>query len=45
MAFQGALAVKYPPTDAGDIRDVGLIPGQDDLLEQGMGTHSGILAW
>ena len=26
-ASQGALAVKNPPADAGDIRDVGLIPG------------------
>jgi len=37
--------VKNPPASAGDIRDVGLIPGQEDLLEEGMATHSSILAW
>ena len=36
--------VKNPPASAGDIRDVGLIPGQEDLLEEGMATHSSILA-
>ena len=25
--------------------DLGLIPGSEDPLEKGMGTHSGILAW
>ena len=37
--------VKNPPANAGDMRDVGLIPGQEDLLEEGMATHSSILAW
>ena len=41
-----ALVVKNPPTNAGDIRDTGTIPvGQGDLLEEGMATHSSILAW
>ena len=28
-----------------DIRDVGSIPGSEDPLEEGMATHSSILAW
>ena len=31
--------------NAGDAGDVGLIPGSKDALEEGMATHSGILAW
>ena len=34
--------VKNLPANAGE---VGLIPGQEDPLEKGMVTHSGILAW
>ena len=37
--------VKNLPTNAGDIRDVGLIPGQEDPLEEGMTTHSSVLIW
>ena len=37
--------VKNLPTNAGDIRDAGLIPGWEDSLEEGMATHSSILAW
>ena len=37
--------VKNPPANAGDIRDMGLIPGSEDPLEKGMATHSSILAW
>ena len=43
--------VKNLPANAGDIRDPGLIPtsrrspGQEDPLEEGMATHSNILAW
>ena len=37
--------VKNVPANAGDIRDTGLILGQDDPLEKGMATHSSILAW
>ena len=40
-----ALAVKKLSANAGDLRDVGLIPGSEDPLEQGMATHSNILAW
>ena len=36
---------KNLPASAGDIRDVGLIPGSGDLLEREMATHSSILAW
>ena len=40
-----ALAVKNPHANAGDIRDMGLILGQEDPLGKGMVTHSSILAW
>ena len=49
--FPGGLVVKNPPANAGDTRDVGLIPGsgrspgQEDPLEEGMATHSSIPAW
>ena len=36
--------VKNPPANAGDARDVGLIPGEDPL-EKEMSTHSSVLAW
>jgi len=31
--------------NAGDVRDVGSIPGSEDPLEKGMATHSSIFAW
>ena len=37
--------VKNPPSNAGDIRDAGPIPGQEGPLEEAMATHSSILAW
>ena len=37
--------VKNPPANAGDVRDMGLILGQEDALEEEMATHSNILAW
>ena len=37
--------VKNLPANAGDVRDMGSIPGWEDLLEQVMATHSSILAW
>ena len=37
--------VKNLPAKAGIIRDTGSIPGQEDPLEEGMATHSSILAW
>ena len=40
-----ALVVKNTPANAGDIRDSGLIPGLEEPLEEGMATHSSILAW
>ena len=36
--------VKNPPANAGDLRDTGLIPGSEDLLEEEMAPHSSILA-
>ena len=39
------LVVKNPLTDAGDIRDWAPSLGQEDPLEEGMATHSSILAW
>ena len=40
MALQVALVVKNPSANAGDIRDMGLIPGLE-----GMTIHSSSLAW
>ena len=37
--------VKNLSVNAGDLRDSGLIPGWEDLLEEGMATHSSILSW
>ena len=37
--------VKNPPAHAGEIGDMGLIPGLEDTLEKEMATHSGILGW
>ena len=37
--------VKNSPPNAGDRRDRGSIPGQEDALEEGMETDSSILAW
>ena len=36
--------VKNLPANAGDARDTGSIPGQEDPLEEEMATHSSILA-
>ena len=40
-----ALVVKNPLANAGDVRDTGSIPGLGRSLEEGMATHSSILAW
>ena len=40
-----ALVVKNPPANAGDTRDMGSIPGLEDLLEEDMATHSTLLLW
>ena len=45
MGFPGGSEVKNPPASAGDTRDMGLILGQEDLLEEEMATHFSILAW
>ena len=37
--------VKNLPVNAGDIRDMGSIPGSGRSMEEGMATHSSILAW
>ena len=38
--------VKNLPVNAGDLRGLGSIPGSErDSLEEGMATHSSILAW
>ena len=37
--------VRNLPASAGDIRDVGSIPGLGRCLEKEMATHSSILAW
>ena len=37
--------VKNPLATAGDVRDMGLIPGSEDPLEKGMATYSSIFAW
>ena len=38
------LVVKNLPANAGDVRDVGSISGQEDPLEEGMAIHFKILA-
>ena len=38
------LVVKNLPANAGDIRDVGSIPGWGRSLEEGMTTYSSVLA-
>ena len=43
-ASQVALVVKNPPTSAGDMRDVGLIPGLGRSSGGGHGNHSSIVA-
>ena len=40
-----ALVVKNLPAIAADIRDIGSTLGQEDPLEEGLATHSSILAW
>ena len=44
-ASQVALVVKNLPSNVGDVRDVGLIPGSGRFLEKEMAIHSSILAW
>ena len=44
-ASQGALVVKNPPANTGDVSGAGLSLRQEDPPEEGMATHSSILAW
>ena len=37
--------VNNSPSKAGDARDIDLIPGGEDPLEEEMAIHSGVLAW
>ena len=37
--------VKNLPANAGDVRDVGSVPGLRRFLEEGMANHSSILGW
>ena len=37
--------IKNLPANSEDVRDAGLILGLEDTLEEGMATHSSILAW
>ena len=44
--FPRGSLVKNPPTNTGDTRDVGLIPGSGiSSLKKEMATHSSILTW
>ena len=45
VARHVAQVVKNPPANAGDIRDTSSISGSGRSLEEGMATHSSILAW
>ena len=39
------LVVKNPPASAGDVRDVGLIPGSGRTPGGEHGSHTSILSW
>ena len=43
--YQVALVVKNPPASAGDIETWVRSLGGEDPLEEGMATHSSVLAW
>ena len=43
--FPGGSVVKNLPANAGDARDMGLIPGSGRSPDRVMATHSSILAW
>ena len=44
-ASQVVLVIKNPPANGENVRNTGLIPGLGRSLEEGMATHSSILAW
>ena len=43
--FLSGSEVKQPPTNSGNGRDMGSIPGWEDPLGKEVATHSSILAW
>ena len=43
--FKTSIVVHNTLANAGDVRDMGSIPRQEDLLEESMATHSSILSW
>ena len=43
--FPSGSEVKNSPVNAGDTRETGTTPGQEDSLEEGIPTYSSILAW
>ena len=45
MGFLSGSVIKNLLAKAGNVVDMGLIPGQEDPLEEEMPTHSSILAW
>ena len=45
MSSQVVLGIKNLPAKAGDIKDVGFIPGSGGSLEEGMATDPSILTW
>ena len=45
LQLQVVLVVKNTPANAGDLRDLGSIPGLGRSPRRGNGTHSSILAW
>ena len=45
ISFMATLVVKNLPAKAGNIKNVGSLLDWEDPLEQGMATHSSILAW
>ena len=45
LYFSGGTSGKEFTCNAGDVRDTGRFLGWEDPLEEGMATHSNILAW
>ena len=43
--FPGGSVGKESACNAGDVRDVGSIPGLEEPLEEGVATQFSILAW
>ena len=45
LGFPSGAGGKNLPVSGGNVRDLGLILGLEDPLEEEMATHSSILAW